>query len=71
MSSLPVGSFSSSSAGNPRFPMGFTKNWREGPVFEWYKDLQKSSVLVDRLQVRVDHPTPPHRFVLAYLTDGV
>ncbi|CAE6496535.1 unnamed protein product [Rhizoctonia solani] len=70
-SSFPVGSFSSSSAGNPRLPMGFTEKWGEGGVFDWYKDLQKSSILVNRLQVRVDKGTPPHRFVLAYLTDGV
>ncbi|KAG8728307.1 hypothetical protein FRC11_011385 [Ceratobasidium sp. 423] len=51
--------------------MGFTEKWREGPVFDWYKDLQKSSVLVNRLQVRIDHGRPAHRFVLAYLKDGV
>ncbi|KDN41346.1 hypothetical protein RSAG8_07461, partial [Rhizoctonia solani AG-8 WAC10335] len=47
--------------------MDFGREWGTGPVFNWCRRLQESSVSVERLQVRIDRGTPPHRFVVAYL----
>jgi hypothetical protein len=67
----PTGSFPSSSSMGHRATMDFTDTWGEGYVFAWYRKRQKSSVTVTRLQIRIDRGKPPHRFVLAYLQDGV
>ncbi|CAE6467244.1 unnamed protein product [Rhizoctonia solani] len=47
--------------------MDFGKEWGTGIVFRWYQRLQESSVSVERLQIRIDRGTPPHRFVVAHL----
>ncbi|KAG8712791.1 hypothetical protein FRC11_014191 [Ceratobasidium sp. 423] len=61
------GSLSNSSSKEKRISMNFGREWGTGPVFNWYRRLQESSVSVERLQIRVDHSTPPHRFVAAHL----
>lgn len=70
MSQSAPGSFSVSASKSSRDRMKFTANWGEGEVFDWYRKLPKSSVIVTRLQIRIEGSKPPHRFVLAYLQDG-
>ncbi|KAF8715212.1 hypothetical protein RHS03_00080, partial [Rhizoctonia solani] len=56
-----------------RKPMLFTERWGEGPVFEWYQELERQgpkSVLVTRLRVLNDGGKVPHRFVVASLQSG-
>ncbi|CEL61148.1 hypothetical protein RSOLAG1IB_09790 [Rhizoctonia solani AG-1 IB] len=60
-------SASSSNFNERRMPMDFGKEWGTGPVFSRYRRLQKSSVFIERLQIRINHKTPPHRFIVAYL----
>ncbi|KEP46009.1 hypothetical protein V565_224440 [Rhizoctonia solani 123E] len=55
----------------PRGPtMTFTDKWGEGAIFDWYREQKNKTVMVTRLQIRIDNGKPPHRFVLAYLEDG-
>ncbi|KAG8744396.1 hypothetical protein FRC11_013471 [Ceratobasidium sp. 423] len=59
-----------SSSKMPRKQMEFTETWGVGPVFDWYRKIQKEApTTVTRLQIRIDKGTPPHRFVLAYLAN--
>ncbi|KAH7335875.1 hypothetical protein B0J17DRAFT_719522 [Rhizoctonia solani] len=63
----------SSASKHERTPMHFTKNWGEGDMFAWYgrrRQQSKGSVIIERLQIRIDNGTPPHRFVLAFMKDG-
>ncbi|GAB1527670.1 hypothetical protein RhiXN_10118 [Rhizoctonia solani] len=50
--------------------MEFTNTWGDGKVFDLYRTLDRSATSVSRLEIRIEGSAPPHRFVLAYLTNG-
>ncbi|KAF8712362.1 hypothetical protein RHS03_01236, partial [Rhizoctonia solani] len=65
--------FSSSLASKQsRVSMDFTNTWGEGGMFEWYgrrRLKSEKSILINRMQIRIDNGKPPHRFVLVFMDD--